>query len=104
LGLGEEDSELLQAFEDLRAYDVDVLTIGQYLRPSLSHLPVERYVTPEQFELLGKQAEARGFLYVASGPMVRSSYRAGEFFLRGVIEKRRESKWSGALSGSVPAV
>ncbi len=89
LGLGEEDHELNQAFEDLRENDVDVLTLGQYLRPSMQHLPVERYLTPEQFDVLAKQAQTKGFLYVASGPMVRSSYRAGEFFIQGVIEKRR---------------
>jgi lipoic acid synthetase len=89
LGLGEERDDLEEAFQDLRSYDVDVLTLGQYLRPSLQHLPVERYVTPEEFDSLQKKAESMGFLYVASGPMVRSSYRAGEFFIQGVIEKRR---------------
>jgi lipoic acid synthetase len=89
LGLGEEDTELTESFEDLRSYDVDVLTLGQYLRPSMQHLPVERYVSPEEFESLGERARSKGFLYVASGPMVRSSYRAGEFFIKGVIEKRR---------------
>jgi lipoic acid synthetase len=89
LGLGEEDAELDQAFEDLREYDVDILTLGQYLRPSLQHLPVERYVSPAEFETLDQRAKAKGFLYVAAGPMVRSSYRAGEFFIQGVIEKRR---------------
>lgn len=90
LGLGETEAELQSAFDDLRAYDVDVLTLGQYLRPSLQHLPVEKYWSPEEFDQLGKQAESKGFLYVASGPMVRSSYRAGEFFIQGVIEKRRQ--------------
>jgi lipoic acid synthetase len=89
LGLGEEAAELEEAFHDLRSYEVDVLTLGQYLRPSMQHLPVEKYVSPEEFEKLGKLAESKGFLYVASGPMVRSSYRAGEFFIQGVIEKRR---------------
>ena len=98
LGLGEEEHELEEAFQDLRAYDCDVLTMGQYLRPSMDHLPVENYVTPEQFTQLGKKAEAAGFLYVASGPMVRSSYRAGEFFIQGVIEKRRGGK-SAAHAG-----
>ncbi len=88
LGLGESEVELETAFEDLRSYDVDVLTLGQYLRPSLQHLPVEKYWSPEEFEVLGKKAESMGFLYVASGPMVRSSYKAGEFFIQGVIEKR----------------
>lgn len=89
LGLGEQDSELDEAFDDLRRDDVDVLTLGQYLRPSMQHLPVERYVSPEEFDALGEKARSKGFLYVASGPMVRSSYRAGEFFIKGVIEKRR---------------
>jgi lipoic acid synthetase len=92
LGLGEEEGELEEAFIDLRTYDVDVLTLGQYLRPSLQHLPVEKYYSPDEFTQLGKQAEGHGFLYVASGPMVRSSYRAGEFFIQGVIEKRKAAK------------
>jgi len=89
LGLGEESEELLQAFQDLRANQVDVLTIGQYLRPSLSHLPVERYYSPEEFNLLGDQAKSAGFLYVASGPMVRSSYKAAEFFIEGLIHQNK---------------
>lgn len=89
LGLGETDSELEEAYHDLREYGVDVLTLGQYLRPSLQHLPVEKYYSPEEFQTIGKTAESKGFLYVASGPMVRSSYKAGEFFIQGVIEKRR---------------
>lgn len=89
LGLGETEQELLEAFADLRAYGVDVLTLGQYLRPSMEHLPVEKYYSPEEFATLQKLAETYGFLYVASGPMVRSSYRAGEFFMRGVIERER---------------
>jgi lipoic acid synthetase len=89
LGLGEEADELAESMDDLRSYDVDVLTLGQYLRPSLKHLPVERYVTPEEFANLEKMSQSKGFLYVAAGPMVRSSYRAGEFFIKGVIEKRR---------------
>jgi lipoic acid synthetase len=90
LGLGETREELEEAFDDLRSFEVDVLTLGQYLRPSMQHLPVEKYYTPEEFAELGKLAESKGFLYVASGPMVRSSYRAGEFFIRGVIEKERD--------------
>jgi len=89
LGLGEEASELEEAFGDLRGHDVDILTLGQYLRPSLQHLPVERYYSPAEFDSIGESAKSKGFLYVASGPMVRSSYRAGEFFIQGVIEKRR---------------
>jgi lipoyl synthase len=86
LGLGEERAELAQAFADLRAYGVDVLTLGQYLRPSLSHLPVEKYLSPEEFAELGELASAEGFLYVASGPMVRSSYKAAELFIQGLIK------------------
>jgi lipoic acid synthetase len=100
LGLGEEDAELNEAFTDLRSYDVDVLTLGQYLRPSLQHLPVEKYYTPDEFTQLGKRAESHGFLYVASGPMVRSSYRAGEFFIQGVIEKRRKVANQNAIQTS----
>jgi lipoic acid synthetase len=89
VGLGETESELEACFEDLRAYDVDILTIGQYLRPSIQHLPVEKYYTPEAFESLGQLARSKGFLYVASGPMVRSSYRAGELLIQGLIQQRK---------------
>ena len=91
LGLGEEHEELLQAFQDLRKENVDVLTIGQYLRPSLSHLPVERYYSPEEFKDLEVASRAAGFLYVAAGPMVRSSYKAGELFIESLIHQK-ESK------------
>ena len=90
LGLGETEAELGEAFTDLRSHEVDVLTLGQYLRPSLGHLPVESYLSPEEFSRLGKAAEAQGFLYVAAGPMVRSSYRAGEFFVEGMIRSRKK--------------
>lgn len=89
LGLGETDTEVEEALVDLREYDVDVLTLGQYLRPSLQHLPVERYVTPAEFDKLGETARGKGFLYVAAGPLVRSSYKAAELFVQGIIEKRR---------------
>jgi len=103
LGLGEERAELTEAFDDLRGYDVDVLTLGQYLRPSLKHLPVERYVTPEEFVEIGREAESKGFLYVASGPMVRSSYRAAEFFMQGHVEAARQlGSEPGRQSGSEP--
>jgi lipoyl synthase len=90
LGLGETDQEILQTLKDLRAIDCDVVTFGQYLQPTLRHLKVEYYVTPEKFKEWQTIAEGMGFLYVASGPLVRSSYRAGEFFMKGVIEKRRK--------------
>jgi len=76
LGLGETDDEVVAAMDDLRAIGCDILTLGQYLRPTAHHLPVERYVTPEAFLLLREAALERGFLECVSGPMVRSSYRA----------------------------
>jgi lipoic acid synthetase len=76
LGLGESDEEVVSAMDDLRAAGCDILTLGQYLRPTAHHLPVERYVTPEAFLALRETALARGFLECISGPMVRSSYRA----------------------------
>ncbi len=76
LGLGESDAEIVDVMRDLRAYDCDMLTLGQYLQPSPHHLPVERYVTPETFGHLAHVAKELGFTNVASGPMVRSSYHA----------------------------
>ncbi|MFT4045539.1 MAG: lipoyl synthase [Solimonas sp.] len=76
LGLGEDISEIEQVMRDLRAHRVDMLTLGQYLQPSKNHLPVARYVTPDEFERLRVVGEAMGFSHVASGPMVRSSYHA----------------------------
>lgn len=91
LGLGETDEEILQTLRDLRAVGCDVVTFGQYLQPTQRHLKVIEYVTPEKFAEWRKTAEGMGFLYVASGPLVRSSYRAGEFFMKGIIDRRRES-------------
>jgi lipoic acid synthetase len=76
LGLGETDDEILATMDDLRAIGVDILTLGQYLRPTVNHLPVQRFVTPVQFDGYREQALARGFLECVSGPLVRSSYRA----------------------------
>ncbi|MGA2285725.1 MAG: lipoyl synthase [Dehalococcoidia bacterium] len=76
LGLGEEPSEIRQAFLDLRAAGCDILTLGQYLRPGARHLPVARFYPPEEFERFGREAQALGFRHVESGPLVRSSYRA----------------------------
>lgn len=78
LGLGETDAEIIETLRDLRANNVDMLTIGQYLAPSGHHLPVRRYVHPEVFAMLGREAEALGFSHVASAPMVRSSYHADQ--------------------------
>jgi len=81
LGLGERDDEVVVAMGDLRAAKCDILTLGQYLQPSLKHLPVIEFVAPEQFAALGRVARELGFVHVASGPMVRSSYHADEFSL-----------------------
>ncbi len=76
LGLGEQDHEIVQTMEDLRAAGVDILTLGQYLRPTPNHLPVERYVTPDQFAAYRQEGLDKGFVEVVAGPLVRSSYRA----------------------------
>lgn len=80
LGLGEDDRQIVETMRDLRAAGVDVLTLGQYLRPTRHHLPVERYVTPDDFERYREFALGEGFLEVFSGPLVRSSYRAEKVF------------------------
>ena len=92
LGLGETREEVIATMRDLRANDVDILTLGQYLRPSSWHLTVQEYVPPETFDELREAGEAMGFAYVASGPLVRSSYRAGEFFLENVIRTRKPAR------------
>jgi len=89
IGLGEVEPDIVAAMEDLRAVNVDILTLGQYLRPSKGHIPVSEYVSADKFEHYKQLAEALGFLYVASGPFVRSSYRAGEFFLEALIQKKK---------------
>jgi len=79
LGLGETEAELLEALRDLRAAGCDLLTLGQYLQPTLRHLPVVEFVPPERFARLGARARELGFVHVASGPLVRSSYHADDF-------------------------
>src|SRR3546814_4025048 len=76
LGLGETDDEIEQAIIDIRAANVDVVTFGQYMRPTKNHLPVQRFVTPDEFNAYRDLALSKGFLEVVSGPLVRSSYRA----------------------------
>jgi lipoyl synthase len=78
LGLGETDEEIIEVLHDMRAHDIDMLTLGQYLAPSNAHLPVRRYVTPERFEWFGEQAKTLGFKHAAVGAMVRSSYHADQ--------------------------
>nr|CAB3478423.1 unnamed protein product [Digitaria exilis] len=85
LGLGETDEEVKQTMMDLRAIGVDILTLGQYLQPTEKHLTVREYVTPEKFEFWKEYGESVGFRYVASGPLVRSSYRAGELFVQNLV-------------------
>ncbi len=81
LGLGEREDELFTAMDDLRRVGCDILTLGQYLQPTREHLPVVEFVTPEKFEAYGERARSLGFVHVASGPLVRSSYHAEEFTL-----------------------
>lgn len=82
LGLGETEKEVIKTMKDLREINVDFLTLGQYLRPSLKHIEVKEYLSPEKFNYYKKVGKELGFLYVASGPFVRSSYKAGEFFIK----------------------
>lgn len=89
LGLGETEEQLWDALRQLRAVNVDVVTFGQYMRPTKRHMAVHEYVTPDQFELWRQRALDMGFLYCASGPLVRSSYKAGEAFIENVLKKRR---------------
>lgn len=93
VGLGETEEEVTQAMVHLRNAGVDFLTVGQYLRPSPRHLPIVEYITLEKFERFKQIGMSLGFRYVASGPLVRSSYRAGEFYVRSVIES--DSRASG---------
>lgn len=90
LGLGEEEEEVRQTLRDLRNAGVSAVTLGQYLQPSRTRLKVSRYAHPREFEMWEKEALDMGFLYCASGPMVRSSYRAGEFYIRNILKKRQE--------------
>ena len=89
LGLGETHDEVVESMRLLRAAGVEFLTLGQYLRPTLKHAPVREYVTPERFDQYQRLGLELGFLYVASGPLVRSSYKAGEFFAARLVRERR---------------
>lgn len=97
LGLGEKDDELERAMQTLREYDVDVVTFGQYMQPTKRHKKVVKYITPERFKELEVRAKELGFLYVASGPLVRSSYKAGEFFLKNVLKERKAAAAEAAV-------
>jgi lipoic acid synthetase len=96
LGLGETPDEVEEAMRLLRGADVDFLTLGQYLRPTAKHAPVREYVTPERFDELRVLGEELGFGYVASGPLVRSSYKAAEFFAERLVRERRAAEGNHA--------
>lgn len=91
VGLGETEDEIDEALRDLRDAGCEIVTFGQYLQPTAKHLAVHEFVTPETFADYQRRAEAMGFRYVASGPLVRSSYRAGELFIKGMIEERKKA-------------
>ncbi len=90
LGLGEAAAEIEETLRDLRQAGVSMVTMGQYLRPSGWHLPVAEFVTPETFQNWEKRALEMGFIAAPSGPLVRSSYKAGEAFLEGMLRKKRK--------------
>lgn len=92
LGLGETDSEVEQTLTDLRNAGVDCVTLGQYMQPTKRHLKVVEYVTPTKYKHWETIGNNMGFLYVASGPLVRSSYKAGEFFIASILKNRKLSK------------
>ena len=87
VGLGENKDEILQVMDDLKSAEVDFLTIGQYLQPSVKHHPLDRYYKPHEFEELGNIAKSKGFLLVSSSPLTRSSYHADEDFAK--LQKNR---------------
>eukprot|EP00850_Spirogloea_muscicola_P022891 SM000316S12306 [mRNA] locus=s316:80049:82112:- [translate_table: standard] len=91
LGCGETPDQVFRSMEKVRAAGVDVMTFGQYMRPSRKHMPVSDFVTPEAFERWRQVGEDMGFLYIASGPMVRSSYKAGEFYIKSLLERNAQS-------------
>jgi len=95
LGLGETDDEVRRTLRDLRDVQVDIVTLGQYLQPSARHLPVAEYVTPETFHSWRLVAEEMGFLFCASGPLVRSSYKAGELFTERYLRERDAAATGG---------
>ncbi len=91
VGVGETDDEVLETMRDLRTAGVDIVTLGQYLRPTPKHAPVERYVTPERFDEYAREGREMGFAFVASGPLVRSSYHAAEGFVEARLRPRSTS-------------
>lgn len=102
LGLGERDDEVIQSMRDLRACGVDLLAIGQYLRPSNWHMEVSEFVHPSKFEQFRRDGLSLGFKFVASGPLVRTSYRAGEYFIENLIRKERSTSEGREEDGLSP--
>lgn len=96
LGLGETDEQVEQTMNDLRSVGVDCLTLGQYMQPTTRHIKVIEYVTPEKFSHWEKRGNELGFLYTASGPLVRSSYKAGEFFITSILNQRQNRNESSS--------
>ncbi|MGK3996210.1 lipoyl synthase [Sorangium sp. So ce1024] len=103
VGIGETDDEVLEAMRDLREAGVDIVTIGQYLRPSSKHAPVQRFVEPGTFAAYERAALDMGFLYAASAPLVRSSYKAAEVFVRSLIDRSGDAPSAGTSAGDAPA-
>ncbi|QUC18068.1 uncharacterized protein UV8b_02309 [Ustilaginoidea virens] len=101
LGLGEQEHEVMDALRQLRNADVDVVTFGQYMRPTKRHLKVDKYITPKEFDIWRERALDMGFLYCASGPLVRSSYKAGEAFIENVLRKRAGGNGSSTTTESL---
>ncbi|GBG72026.1 hypothetical protein CBR_g10962 [Chara braunii] len=102
LGCGETPDQIVRSMEKVREAGVDVMTFGQYMRPTKGHMPVSHFVTPEAFDGWQKLGEEMGFRYVAAGPLVRSSYKAGEFYIKAMIEKDRMLKNAAASVHAQP--
>lgn len=104
LGVGENADQVMATLQELRKVEVDVVTFGQYMRPTKRHMKVDRYVEPAEFDHWKEVAEALGFLYVASGPLVRSSYKAGEYYIENVLRKKAlQTEVPITSKSSVPA-
>ena len=92
LGLGETEEEVMEAAKNLRSAGVDIVTMGQYLQPTSRHLPVKEYISPEKFDLYRNALEKMGFAYIVAGPFVRSSYKAGELFIKNMIYRHQQQE------------
>ncbi|CAC9699062.1 lipoyl synthase [Plasmodium sp. DRC-Itaito] len=92
LGLGETKEEVIQTMHDARKNNIDVITFGQYLRPTKNHLSIVQYISPQMFEYYKEEGLKMGFKYIASGPLVRSSYKAGEYFMKNLVNQRNKDK------------